>query len=98
MRVGGDWLAATTAVVLATGTGAVLPPLPGLADVGAWTNREGTTARTVPRRLLVLGGGVVGVELAQAWASLGSEVTLLEAGPRIRARPPKPMSPSAIAQ
>lgn len=86
VRVGGDVLAAREAVVVATGTGAAIPPIPGLADVAAWTNRDATTAASVPARLVVLGGGVVGVELAQAWASLGSSVTLVEAAPRILPR------------
>ncbi len=86
VRVGGDVLAAREAVVVATGTGAAIPPIPGLADVTAWTNRDATTAASVPARLVVLGGGVVGVELAQAWASLGSSVTLVEAAPRILPR------------
>jgi pyruvate/2-oxoglutarate dehydrogenase complex dihydrolipoamide dehydrogenase (E3) component len=83
VRVGELNLLAREAVVLATGSGAAMPPIPGLANVMPWTNREATTADRVPERLLVLGGGVVGVELAQAWASLGSAVTLVEAAPRI---------------
>jgi len=79
VRVGDDVLTARDAVVIAVGTGALIPPIPGLADAGAWSNREITTAREVPRRLVVLGGGVVGVEMAQAWASLGSQVTVIEA-------------------
>ena len=47
---------------------AAMPPIPGLADVAPWTNREATTASEVPEQLVVLGGGVVGVEMAQAWA------------------------------
>jgi pyruvate/2-oxoglutarate dehydrogenase complex dihydrolipoamide dehydrogenase (E3) component len=86
VRAGDDVLVARDAVVVATGTGAVMPPIPGLDQVAAWTNRDATTARAVPGRLLVLGGGVVGVELAHAWATLGSEVTLVEAAPRVLAR------------
>jgi pyruvate/2-oxoglutarate dehydrogenase complex dihydrolipoamide dehydrogenase (E3) component len=56
-----------------------MPPIPGLADARPWTNREATTASTIPGRLLVLGGGVVGVEMAQAYATLGSRVTVIEA-------------------
>ncbi len=77
--VGDDILVARDAVVIAVGTGALMPPIPGLAEAGAWSNREVTTAREVPDRLLVLGGGVVGVEMAQAWASLGARVTVIEA-------------------
>lgn len=79
VRVGDDVLIAREAVVIAVGTGALIPPIPGLARVGAWSNREITTSREVPRRLVVLGGGVVGVEMAQAWSSLGSDVTVIEA-------------------
>ncbi len=86
VRAGGQLLRARRAVVVATGSVSAVPPIPGLAEANAWTNREATTARAVPPRLLVLGGGVVGVELAQAYASLGSTVTLIEAGPRVLAR------------
>lgn len=86
VRVGDDVLVARDAVVVAVGSGALVPPIPGLAEAGAWSNRQITTAREVPRRLLVLGGGVVGVEMAQAWASLGSRVTVVEAQDRLLAR------------
>jgi pyruvate/2-oxoglutarate dehydrogenase complex dihydrolipoamide dehydrogenase (E3) component len=79
-------LEAHRAVVVATGTGPLLPPIEGLADVVAWTNREATQGSTVPERLLVLGGGAVGVELAQAYRRLGSEVTLVEGAPRLLGR------------
>jgi pyruvate/2-oxoglutarate dehydrogenase complex dihydrolipoamide dehydrogenase (E3) component len=79
VRVGDDVLVARDAVVIAVGTGALGPPIPGLREASAWSNREITTAREVPEHLLVLGGGVVGVEMAQAWASLGSQVTVIEA-------------------
>jgi pyruvate/2-oxoglutarate dehydrogenase complex dihydrolipoamide dehydrogenase (E3) component len=77
---------AREAVVVATGSSALLPPTPGLAEAQPWTSREATTADAVPGTLLVLGGGVVGVELAQAWASLGARVTLIEAADRLIAR------------
>jgi dihydrolipoamide dehydrogenase len=80
VAVDGEALTARRAVVVATGSEPVLPPIPGLHDGAPWTNREATTAKTPPRRLLVLGGGVSGVELAQAWRSLGAEVALVEAG------------------
>lgn len=86
VRVNGDVLVARHAVVVATGTTAAIPPIPGLTGITPWTNREGTTAGTVPSSLIVLGGGAVGVELAQAWTSLGSHVTVLEALPRILPR------------
>ena len=86
VRVGDDVLVASTAVVVATGSGPVVPPIPGLEDVRPWSNREATTAKAVPESLVILGGGVVGVELAQAWVSLGSKVVLLEGAPRVIVR------------
>lgn len=78
VRVGDDVLIARDAVVVAVGTGSATPPIPGIAEVSAWSNREITTANEVPGRLIVLGGGAVGAEMAQAWHSLGSEVTVIE--------------------
>jgi pyruvate/2-oxoglutarate dehydrogenase complex dihydrolipoamide dehydrogenase (E3) component len=86
VRVGDDVLVARRAVVLATGTAAAIPPVPGLSEIMTWTNREATTAGSVPESLIVLGGGVIGVELAQAWASLGARVTLVEVLPRLLVR------------
>ena len=83
VRVGDDVLVARRAVVVATGSSATIPPVPGLTDAHPWTNIEATTAKRVPRRLFVLGGGVVGVEMAQAWSSLGSQVTLVHRGDRL---------------
>ncbi|WP_432181127.1 dihydrolipoyl dehydrogenase family protein [Streptomyces sp. NBC_00063] len=70
-------LRARRAVVLSTGTEPVLPPVEGLDRIGVWTNRQATTAEAVPERLVVIGGGVVACEMATAWRSLGSSVTLL---------------------
>ncbi len=70
-------LTARHAVVLATGSAPNQPPIEGLHDIEYWTTREATSARTVPARLAVLGGGVAGVELAQAYARLGASVTLV---------------------
>ena len=78
-------LSAARAVVIATGTTAAIPPIEGLSEARPWTNREATTAERVPGRLLILGGGVVGVELAQAWSSLGSSVVVVEALDRVLA-------------
>jgi len=72
--------------VLAAGSLANIPPIDGLDQVEPWTNREGTTSKEVPGSLIVLGGGVAGVELAQAWRSLGSEVVVLEAGDCVLSR------------
>jgi dihydrolipoamide dehydrogenase len=79
VTVGGQTHHARRAVVIAVGSGAAIPPVPGLREIAPWTNRQATTATTVPARLTVLGGGAVGCELAQAWASLGAAVTLIEA-------------------
>lgn len=80
-------LTARRAVVLATGTSAAMPPIEGLADARPWDNRTITEASTVPRRLLVLGGGTIGAEMAQAYRRLGAtEVTVLEGADRLIAR------------
>jgi pyruvate/2-oxoglutarate dehydrogenase complex dihydrolipoamide dehydrogenase (E3) component len=79
-------------VVIATGSEPVIPPVPGLRDLeGVWTNREVTGMKAVPRRLLVLGGGPVGVEMAQAVRRLGGEVVLVEGGSHILPREPRPV-------
>jgi dihydrolipoamide dehydrogenase len=83
LLVGDDALVADRAVVVATGSSATIPPVPGLAEARPWTNVEATTAKHVPARLFVLGGGVVGVEMAQAWSSLGSLVTIVHRGSRL---------------
>ncbi len=97
VRVGDDVLIADEAVVIAVGSGALFPAIPGLADVGAWSNRELTTASAVPPRLLILGGGVVGVELAQAWAWYGSTVTVVEAEDRLLPRE-EPLAGGAVRE
>jgi dihydrolipoamide dehydrogenase len=80
-------LTARRAVVLATGSAPVIPPVPGLAEAGPWDNRGATAAHEVPERLLVLGGGPVGCELAQAFRRLGSrEVTVVVRGERLLPR------------
>lgn len=80
-------LRASRAVVLAVGTRPFLPPIEGLRELPPWDNRSATSAKEIPRRLLVLGGGAVGVELAQAFKRLGSdEVTILEGQERLLAR------------
>ena len=79
-------LSAIRAVVVATGSRASVPPVDGLRDIVSWNNREATTAKQIPDRLLILGGGVVGVEMAQAYRRLGAaEVTIIEMGDRILA-------------
>ena len=86
VRVDDDVLTARSAVVVATGSGPAMPPIPGLAEARPWGNREATTATEAPESLVILGGGVVGVELAQAWSSLGTRVVLLEGAPRVIVR------------
>jgi pyruvate/2-oxoglutarate dehydrogenase complex dihydrolipoamide dehydrogenase (E3) component len=84
--VGDEVLAARRAVVVATGSGAASPPIDGLDSVRTWNNREGTTSKRVPRSMVVLGGGPVGAELAQAWSTLGSAVTVVEGEERLLPR------------
>lgn len=79
-------LSARHAVVVATGTRAMVPDLPGLAGARPWTSREATSARQVPGRLLIVGGSVVAAEMATAWQALGSEVTVLVRGSRLLPR------------
>jgi pyruvate/2-oxoglutarate dehydrogenase complex dihydrolipoamide dehydrogenase (E3) component len=86
VRVGDEVLEARRAVVVCTGSGAIVPPIDGLREAEPWNNRQATTAKSVPERLPILGGGVVGVEMAQAWSTLGSQVTLVEAADRLIAR------------
>ena len=86
VRVGDEVLEARRAVVVATGSRALIPPIPGLEEAEPWTNREATTAHVAPSRLAILGGGVVASELAQAFTSLGSQVTIVERGDRLLAR------------
>ena len=84
--VGEETFEVRRAVILAGGTTPALPPIDGLADARPWTNREATTTHDVPERLVVMGGGVVGVELSQAYCSFGSHVTLIEGERRLLAR------------
>ncbi|HKE65712.1 MAG TPA: NAD(P)/FAD-dependent oxidoreductase [Micromonosporaceae bacterium] len=79
-------------VVVATGSDPVIPPVPGLRDLdGVWTNREVTSMTAVPRRLLILGGGPAGVEMAQAIRRLGGEVAIVEAAAHLLPREPEPL-------
>jgi len=80
-------LTARRAVVVATGTKPVVPPIPGLAEARPWDNRSVTAVKDIPRRLLVLGGGAIGVEMAQAMRRLGAdEVTVVEGLDRLLAK------------
>jgi pyruvate/2-oxoglutarate dehydrogenase complex dihydrolipoamide dehydrogenase (E3) component len=82
VEVGGEQLVARRALVIANGSTAATPPIPGLDTVPYWTNRQATIPSELPAKLAVLGGGAVGIELGQAFARLGSKVTVIEAGPR----------------
>jgi len=86
VAVGEETLSARRAVVVATGSAAAMPPIEGLDSVEAWNNRQATTAKRVPASMVVLGGGPVGTELAQAWATLGADVTLVEGEERLLPR------------
>jgi pyruvate/2-oxoglutarate dehydrogenase complex dihydrolipoamide dehydrogenase (E3) component len=85
VEVGDRTVTARRAVVLATGTEPAIPPIPGLADVPYWTNREAIEATEVPASLIVLGGGAIGVELAQVYARFGAQVTVVEQMDRLLA-------------
>jgi pyruvate/2-oxoglutarate dehydrogenase complex dihydrolipoamide dehydrogenase (E3) component len=79
-------------VVVAAGADPIVPPVPGLKELdGVWTNREATGMKAIPRRLLVLGGGPVGVEMAQIVRRLGGEAVLIEGGDHVLPREPAPL-------
>jgi dihydrolipoamide dehydrogenase len=85
-------------VVLATGSDPIVPPIPGLQEMeGVWTNREVTAMKAIPRRLLILGGGPVGAEMAQAICRLGGGVALVEGADHLLAREPAPLG-QALAE
>jgi pyruvate/2-oxoglutarate dehydrogenase complex dihydrolipoamide dehydrogenase (E3) component len=85
VKVGDDVYEATRAVVIGTGTSPSIPPIEGLPGTPYWTKREAIEAATLPESLLVLGGGAIGLELAQAFARFGSAVTVIEAADRLLA-------------
>lgn len=79
-------------VVLANGAEPVIPPVPGLRELdGVWTSREATSMKAIPRRLLILGGGPVGVEIAQAVRRFGGEVAVIDRSGHVLAREPAPL-------
>jgi pyruvate/2-oxoglutarate dehydrogenase complex dihydrolipoamide dehydrogenase (E3) component len=85
-------------IVIATGSDAFVPPIPGLRELeGVWGTREATSMKAVPRRLLVVGGGPAGVELAQVVRRLGGEVVLVEGADRLIAREPAPLGEALTA-
>jgi dihydrolipoamide dehydrogenase len=83
-------------VIVATGSEPFVPPIPGIDDVPYWTSREATSTRELPSSLVVLGGGVVGVEMAQVFVRFGVHVTLVEGGERILSRD-HPLTSNAVA-
>lgn len=83
VAVGEDVYTASKALVIAAGTHAAVPPVPGLADTPFWTNRQAIAATDVPESLIVMGGGAIGAELAQSFARFGSRVTIIEGADRI---------------
>ncbi len=82
VTVGPEQLIARRAIVIANGSTAAIPPIPGLDTVEFWTNRQAAIPAELPASLAILGGGAIGVELGQAFARLGSKVTVIEAGPK----------------
>jgi pyruvate/2-oxoglutarate dehydrogenase complex dihydrolipoamide dehydrogenase (E3) component len=82
VEVGGERYVARQSLVIANGSTAAIPPIPGLDTVDYWTNRQAAVPRDLPISLAVLGGGAIGVELGQAFARFGSKVTVIEASPR----------------
>ena len=89
-------LTARHAVAVCTGSEAAVPPIEGLREVDPWTPRDATSAEEVPGRLVIVGGGVVGCEMATAWSRLGSQVTLIEVGDRLLG-PLEPAAGEAVA-
>jgi pyruvate/2-oxoglutarate dehydrogenase complex dihydrolipoamide dehydrogenase (E3) component len=83
VAVGSEQLIARRALVIANGGTAAIPPIPGLDTVDFWTNRQAAIPMVLPASLAILGGGAIGVELGQAFARLGSRVTIIEAGPTL---------------
>jgi pyruvate/2-oxoglutarate dehydrogenase complex dihydrolipoamide dehydrogenase (E3) component len=96
VRVGDDTYIARLGVVIATGTSPALPPVPGLAEAHPWTNREVFKIRSLPGSLTVMGGGAIGLELAQALSRFGVKVTVIEAADRVLA-PEEPESSALVA-
>ena len=97
MRVEGRTITARRGVVIGTGTIASIPPIPGLADTPYWTNREAIEVETLPQTLVVVGGGAIGLELAQVFSRFGVEVTVVEVAERLLAAE-EPESSELITQ
>jgi pyruvate/2-oxoglutarate dehydrogenase complex dihydrolipoamide dehydrogenase (E3) component len=95
--VGDDVYVASKGVILATGTSPAIPPVPGLADAKPWTNRDIFKVRAVPSSMIVVGGGAIGLELAQAFYRFGANVTIIEVLDRILG-PEEPESSELVAK
>ena len=96
VAVGNDVFEARRAVVLAIGSAATVPPIPGLGDVPFWTNREAIEAKDLPQSLVVLGGGAIGLELSQVFERFGVQVRVVEALDRLL--PPEEPEASALIE
>jgi pyruvate/2-oxoglutarate dehydrogenase complex dihydrolipoamide dehydrogenase (E3) component len=96
VRVGDETFVARRGVIIATGTSPALPPVAGLVEARPWTNRDVVKIRSVPGSLAVMGGGAIGLELAQAYARFGAAVTVIEAADRILA-PEEPETSELVA-
>jgi len=83
VRVGDDVFVASRGVVIATGTSPAIPPVQGLVESKPWTNRDVFKIRSAPKSLAVMGGGAIGLELAQAFSRFGTKVTVIEAADRV---------------
>jgi pyruvate/2-oxoglutarate dehydrogenase complex dihydrolipoamide dehydrogenase (E3) component len=83
VEVDGETYRARRALVIASGTDPMIPPIDGLRDVEFWTNREAIEAEELPRHLVILGGGAIGLELGQAFSRFGSDVTIVEMADRL---------------
>ena len=97
VAVGDRMFEATKAVVVATGTRAAVPPIPGLSDTPFWTNREAIEVETLPASIIVLGGGAIGSELAQVYARFGVKVSVVEGLDRLLP-PEEPESSALLAE
>jgi pyruvate/2-oxoglutarate dehydrogenase complex dihydrolipoamide dehydrogenase (E3) component len=95
--VGDDVYIASKGVILATGTSPAIPPVPGLAEAEPWTNRDIFKVRVVPSSMIVVGGGAIGLELAQAFSRFGARVTIIEAFDRILG-PEEPETSELVAE
>lgn len=83
VRVGDEVVSTRRGVVVATGSVPVRPPIPGFAEAGYWTNGEAIAATDAPELLVILGGGAIGLELAQAFARFGTEVTVIKGADQV---------------